>query len=163
MNNDFKIRLIQPADNKAIYTVIRSVFEEYEIDKPGTAYYDECLPYLYETYSTHNSAYFIVEYSDKVVGGGGIFPTNGLPSDTCELVKMYLLPEARGKGIGKHLLEKCSMKAVELGYSKMYLETLNELKEAIHLYEKNNFRYLSKSMGNSGHHSCSIQMIKEIV
>jgi putative acetyltransferase len=162
MTFDFTIRLIQPSDNPSIYKVIRSVFEEYNINKPGTAYFDECLPYLYETYTTSESAYFIVENNGKVLGGGGIFPTNGLSNDTCELVKMYLLPEARGKGVGQQLLNHCLEKARELGYTKMYLETLSELKEAIVLYEKNEFSYLKAPMGNSGHHSCSIQMIKKM-
>jgi putative acetyltransferase len=159
---DYTVRLIQLSDNPSIYKLIRKVFEEYKINKPGTAYFDECLPYLYETYTTAKSAYFIVEDYEKVVGGGGIYPTIGLPKDTCELVKMYLLPEVRGKGIGQLLINHCFEKARELNYTKMYLETLTELKEAIILYEKNEFTYLKAALGNSGHHSCSIQMIKNI-
>ena len=40
----------------------------------------------------------------EMVGGGGIYPTKGLPEKTCELVKMYLLPVARGKGVGKMII-----------------------------------------------------------
>ncbi len=45
--------------------------------------------------------------NDKIVGGGGIYPTDGLPEGTCELVKMYLLPEGRGIGLGRTIIEKC--------------------------------------------------------
>jgi putative acetyltransferase len=75
---------------------------------------------------------------------------------------MYLLPEARGKGTGKLLIEKCLEFAKEAGYQKVYLETLPELKKAIHVYEKFNFRYLPGPMGNTGHFGCDVWMIKEL-
>jgi putative acetyltransferase len=156
------IRPIQPSDNNQIFSVFRAVFEEHGIIKQGTAYFDECLPFLYETYTTPFSGYFIVEWKGKIMGGAGIFPTDGLPNDTVELVKMYLLNEVRNKGIGQMLMNTCLEKAQELHYKKVYLETLSEFEPAIHLYKKNSFTFLDKPMGNSGHDSCSIQMIKEL-
>ncbi len=156
------IRPIQQTDNNQIFSVIRAVFEEHGIIKKGTAYFDECLPHLYETYTTPLSAYFIVEWKGKIMGGAGIFPTDGLPNDTVELVKMYLLNEVRNKGIGQMLMNTCLAKAQELNYKKVYLETLTEFEAAIHLYTKNSFTFLDQPMGNSGHDSCSIQMIKAL-
>ena len=49
---------------------------------------------------TKNSVYYVAQYQDLILGGGGIFPSDGLPYDTCELVKMYLVPEARGLRTG---------------------------------------------------------------
>src|SRR5690349_18039067 len=91
------IRTIAPSDNAAIADVIRSTLKEFGANHPGTVYYDEATDHLYESFSsTPRSVYFVATYQDKILGGGGIFPTAGLPEDTCELVKMYLLPEARG-------------------------------------------------------------------
>jgi len=67
-------------------------------------------------YIGQNSIYYVSIQEDKVVGGAGIYPTEGLPFSTCELVKMYLLPQARGKGIGKALIELC----LEFAFSKGY-------------------------------------------
>ncbi|HSU29086.1 MAG TPA: GNAT family N-acetyltransferase, partial [Chitinophagaceae bacterium] len=88
---------------------------------------------------------------------------DGLPADTCELVKMYLLPQARGHGLGKILIEKCMSQAKELGFSKIYLESMPELKQAISLYKKYGWQPLDKSMGNSGHTGCAVWMIKSLV
>lgn len=158
----WQIRLIKKSDNQSIYQIIRRVFEELGIVKPGTAYFDECLPMLFETYTTNLSAYFVAEMEGVVIGGAGIFPTEGLESDTCELVKMYLSKKARGLGIGKQLMKACLEKAKELNYKKVYLETLPELETALKMYEKFGFSYLDKSLGNTGHHSCSVKMIREI-
>ncbi len=92
----------------------------------------------------------VVELDDRIVGGGGIFPTPGLPEDTCELVKMYLLPEARGIGLGRLILEKCLESARNFGFGRIYLETMPELNLALKTYEKMGFTYLCSSMGNSG-------------
>jgi putative acetyltransferase len=76
----------------------------------------------------------------------------------CELVKMYLLPSARGKGLGKALIEGAFDRARNLGYRKMYLETMPELKTAIGMYKKMGFNYLKGPLGKSGHNGCDIWM-----
>ena len=160
---DFTIRNIQPQGNPFIAAIIRSVLEEFAANKPGTVYYDATTDELFELFQHQpNAAYFIAENKNEVLGGGGIFPTEGLPSDTCELVKMYLSPFARGQGIGKALIEKNITTAKELGYKKMYLETMPELKQALQRYEKFGFVYLPAPMGNSGHTGCDIWMMKEL-
>jgi putative acetyltransferase len=98
----------------------------------------------------------------EMLGGGGIYPTEGLPENTCELVKMYLLLAARGKGIGKMIIENCLEKARDFGFEKVYLETMPELEQAISVYEKFGFEYLKGPMGNSGHFGCSKWMLKEL-
>jgi putative acetyltransferase len=75
---------------------------------------------------------------------------------------MYLLPEARGIGLGKKLIDKCLAFAKEAGYKNVYLETMPELKNALKVYEKMGFRYLNKPMGNSGHFGCELWMIAAI-
>lgn len=156
----FEIRNIGPDDNAAICTVIKTVFEEHGINRPGTAYYDESLNHLSDSFSIDNSAYFVAALNNRVLGGAGIYPTNGLPGHTCELVKMYLLPEARGAGMGKALIENCMNFAKNAGYRQIYLETMPELKKAVAIYEKLGFKLLPGPLGNSGHYACSIHMLK---
>ena len=96
------------------------------------------------------------------MGGAGIYPTDGLPAGTCELVKMYLLPEARGLGLGKTLIEKSLALAKENKYGYVYLESMPELKKALTVYEKFGFTYLKGPMGNSGHFGCELWMLKKI-
>ncbi len=156
------IRSIQPSDNAALAVIIRRALEEFGANHPGTVYYDATTDALYELFREPGSGYFVALIDDKVVGGGGIFPTEGLPEGTCELVKMYLSPEARGAGLGKKLIETSLAFAKETGYKNVYLETMPELKQALKVYAHLGFNYLSAPMGNSGHTGCSLWMIKEL-
>jgi putative acetyltransferase len=160
---DILIRSIQPPDNPAIASIIRRALEEFYANKCGTVYYDQSTDALYELFNTTpQSAYFIAEKDGKILGGAGIFPTEGLPHGTCELVKMYLSADARGSGLGRRMIDQCLATAQEKGYHSVYLETMPELKKAVSVYEKFGFTYLDKPMGNSGHNGCDIWMIKPL-
>ncbi|WP_163362824.1 GNAT family N-acetyltransferase, partial [Escherichia coli] len=72
---------------------------EFGANKPGTVFYDDTTDHLYELFqSAPLSAYYVAEKNGELIGGAGIFPTEGLPANTCELVKMYLHKSARGMG-----------------------------------------------------------------
>lgn len=154
---------ISKVHNLAIKMVIQTVFLEHGINRPGTAYFDPCLNDMYSFYTGEKMIYFVAKEGEVIIGGAGIYPTEGLPNDTCELVKMYLLKEYRGKGMGRNLIEKCIESAKELGYKNIYLETTPELNSAIKMYEKFGFLPIENRMGNSGHHSCGIFMLKNLV
>jgi len=157
------VRLLQKDDNAAMAAIIRAVLTEFKANKPGTVYYDPTTDDLYSLFHMPQSEYWVVELDGRVAGGSGIFPTEGLPEGCCELVKLYLLPEARGKGIGKLLIEQCFGSAQRFGFSQVYLETMPELKMAMGLYEKCGFRYLPGPMGNSGHFGCGLWMVRSLI
>ena len=161
-NQDIMVRKIELKDNQLIASIIRSCLEEFGANKPGTVYYDKTTDHLFELFSTEKSVYFIAELNGQVVGGGGIFPSDGLTEDTCELVKMYLKPEVRKTGLGAKIISNCIEFAGENGYKRIYLESMPELKRAISVYEKFGFSYLSNPMGNTGHHGCSVWMCLEL-
>lgn len=156
------IRDIQHADNAALAKIVRNTLAEFGANHPDTVYYDPTTDALYELFQKERAKYFVAELDDEITGGGGIYPTDGLPADTCELVKMYLLPRARGLGLGKTLIEKCVDAAKQIGFSNIYLETMPELKQALKVYEKFGFEYLKDPMGNSGHTGCSLWMMKTL-
>jgi putative acetyltransferase len=154
------IRTIQPQDNSAIAYIIRCTLEEFGANHPGTVYFDPTTDTLYELFhGTPGSVYFIAESQGEIVGGGGIYPSPGLPSDTCELVKMYLLPQVRGIGLGKKIILRCIEYARAEGYRKIYIETMPELKQAMSTYEKFGFQYLDGPMGETGHFGCELWML----
>ena len=159
---NINLRPISSSDNVAIAHIIRSTLSEFGAARPGTVYYDESTDRLSEIFNRAGSIYYIAEQDGIVVGGAGIYPTDGLGDTTCELVKMYLLPSARGIGLGKMLMNKCIDFARESGYIEIYLETMPELSQAIGLYEKVGFERLSAPLGSSGHFGCGICMLKKI-
>ena|SRR5215204_1986424 len=160
--NDITIRTIESKDNEALARVIRQTLKEFGANKPGTVYYDKTTDHLCDVFQTKGSIYYVAEDKGIILGGGGIYPSPGLPEGTCELVKMYLLPEARGIGLGSALIQKSIDYAREAGYNQVYLETMPELKQALKTYEKFGFKYINAAMGQTGHFGCDLWMLKKI-
>ena len=161
------IREIQKRDNAQMADIIVSVLDSYDAPKEGTAAADKSvLENIYETYQAFGdrSAYFVcVNKDDVVVGGCGIGHLPGENESVCELQKMYFVPEARGKGNGRRMIEHCFAFARQCGYKSIYLETLENMKEAQSLYLKTGFKHIKEPMGNTGHTGCPVRMLKQLV
>ena len=153
------IRPIQPKDNAGVAKIIRSVLEDFNVPKVGTAYADKALECMFETYDVPRAIYFVLEADGNLIGGGGIAQLDHYDGNVCELQKMYFLPEARGKGLGTQMIDKCLQKAKEFGYEQCYLETMDYMKAAQKLYRKYGFQYLDGPMGDTGHYACGVNMI----
>ncbi len=156
------IRPIEPTDNRQTAALIRKVLTEFKRNQAGTVFTDPTTDDLYALFKVPGSCYWIAEEDEQVIGGCGIYPTAGLPEGCAELVKFYLDPQARGKGIGKALLEKSFSSAEALGFNQLYLESFPEFTVAISLYEKYGFQHLPASLGNSGHFACNVWMVKDL-
>ena len=154
-----QIRLIEKKDNKQVGDLVQMVLMEMGAPKIGTAYSDPFLFNLFEVYSEPKTVYFVIENEGKIIGGAGI---GTLENDICELQKMYFLPECRGLGLGTKLMEMCLGKAVLFGYKYCYLETMHYMESAQKLYKKSGFQNIDGPIGNTGHTSCPVWMIKNL-
>jgi len=155
MADALTFRPIQPKDDAAVATVIRTVMPQFGADGPGFAIHDPEVDGMCAAYSVPGAAYFVVEAEDgRVIGGAGIARLEGGESGVCELRKMYFLDEARGLGMGEKLLLHCLSVARELGYNTCYLETLSGMDAAMRLYEKVGFKKLCAPLGATGHGGC---------
>lgn len=159
---NWHIRQIEQKDNQAVAKLIRTVFNELNIPKIGTAYEDPCLDFMFEEYSKSKSVYFVVENKGKIIGGAGVAPLKNEVETICELQKMYFLPEARGLGIGGLMMYNCLQSAKDFGFEKCYLETMPFMHDAQKLYKKVGFEYICSPMGSTGHVSCPIWMLKNL-
>ncbi len=162
IHNNFTIREIKAKDNSKIAATIRKVLIEFGVPKVGTAYADKILDTLYENYNTQNAVYFVVEKDGAIYGGAGIKQLENYNGNVCELQKMYFLPEARGIGLGEKLIHVCLQKAKEFGFKQCYLETLPYMESARKLYKKVGFKDLKERMGDTGHYSCNLWMLKDL-
>lgn len=158
------IREIELKDDLKIAKAIRSVLIEFGVPKVGTAYEDSALDCMYETYDKAQKAYFVVVKGNDILGGAGISPLNNYngKEPICELQKMYFMPEARGRGIGSQMMQKCLEFAKNSGFAKCYLETMPYMDDARKLYRKVGFETIDKPMGDTGHYSCSVWMLKDL-
>ena len=161
-HNNFKIREIQPKDNPKIAQAVRDILIEFGVPKVGTAYADKILDTLYEAYQFEKTVYYVIEKNGEIYGGAGIKQLDNFEGNVCELQKMYFLPEARGCGLGSKMMGICLNKAKEYGFEQCYLETLPYMEDARKLYRKVGFKDLDAPMGDTGHYSCNLWMLKDL-
>ena len=156
------IRLISPQDDPESGQLIRSVLEEFNVPKVGTAYADASLNCMYDTYQKPRSRYFILSDGISIYGGGGIAPLENYSEDVCELQKMYFHKSVRGQGFGQKMMVLCLDFAKAAGYTRCYIETMEYMKRAQRLYLNTGFTLLDGPLGDTGHHACGVQMIKSL-
>ena len=156
------IRNIQHSDDSAIAELIRSVFVEFHAPLSNTVYDDPRTSTMFENFQHPKCEYFVVEEEGEVLGGCGYFPTEGLPMGYAELVKLYLSPKMRGRGMGKELMRRVIEAAKSAGYNYLYIESFPEFSQAVTMYEKFGFKHIPTRLGNSGHTATSIHMVKNL-
>jgi len=156
------IRKIQPKDNSKITQIIQNSLVEFGLPTVGTAFEDAETQSMHDAYQNEREVYYVLEINGEVVGGGGIKQLKGKDASICELQKMYFDPKVRGKGYGQLFFDKCIKAAKDFNYKQCYLESASALKAAIHIYEKNGFKHLESHIGNTGHYSCSVWMLKDL-
>ncbi|MBQ3573951.1 MAG: GNAT family N-acetyltransferase [Clostridia bacterium] len=143
--NDYKIRKILPKDNSALAEIIRYNLKNHGLDIPGTVYFDAELDRLSEVYSgSEKRGYFVLADSDdNVIGGIGF--AEFLPIENCaELQKLYLADSVKGIGLGYKLISFVEEKMAEAGFKSSYLETHENLKAALHIYEKSGYSQIER-------------------
>ena len=159
---ELTLRPIRPTDDPILERLIKTVMPEFGAGGAGFAINDPQVACFHATYSAPRTYYLVAERNGEVLGGGGITPLAGGEPDTCELNKMYLFKEGRGLGLGNRLLIALLEKAKELGFKRCYLETLERMDSANHLYNKFGFKQISQPMGATGHFSCDKWYVKDL-
>ncbi len=108
-------------------------------------HYDEELKHLEDKYGAPYGRLYLACYEKELAGCIGLRKIDG---QNCEMKRLYVRPQFRGKKIGYRLVQKIISDAREIGYAHMLLDTLPFLKSAIHMYEKFGF-YTIESYNNS--------------
>lgn len=157
-----RIRPIRAQDDAAVAAVIREVAASFGATGAGYSSDDAEVAAMSAAYDGARTAFFVVEEDGRVVGCGGIAPLAGGEADVCELRKMYLLPAARGRGLGRALLARCLAAARGRGYRRCYLETLASMEAAQSLYRQAGFRKLDAPLGATGHSGCNQHYLLEL-
>lgn len=146
-------------DNDICY-IIKNVGVEFGAVGEGFGPSDDEVLEMSKYYNpAFKSKYLILLLDGRVVGGCGLAPFNGSEA-VCELRKLFLLPEARGRGFGKTIAGKVLKCAKEFGYSQCYLDTLSSMKSAISLYDDLGFERLAKPLDGAVHNGCDVWMLK---
>lgn len=79
----------------------------------------------------------------------GCIALHKLEDRVCEMKRLYLRPQFRGKGLGRTLVDRIIAEARQIGYSRMRLDTVEPvMKDAVGLYRKIGFREIAPYCDN---------------
>jgi putative acetyltransferase len=135
---DFLIRSWHVGDRCSAAGVIGSVLADYGLSwEPLGA--DRDVLEVEQCYQTVGGEFWVIEQSGKLVGTGAYYPISR-GKKAVEIRKMYLLPEARGQGLGKFLLQQLEQAIAARHFDQIWIETASVLKEAVQLYETNGYQ-----------------------
>ncbi|WAL58672.1 GNAT family N-acetyltransferase [Thermocoleostomius sinensis] len=134
----FLIRDWQPIDRQAAALLITSVLQEYQLscEPEGT---DRDVWQVEAAYWATGGEFWVVEEGGQIVGTAGYYPVSR-GANAVEIRKMYLLPTARGQGLGRFLLQTLETAIAARGFKQIWIETATALKEAIYLYERSGYQ-----------------------
>lgn len=129
------LRDYKAGDEAVVYQIVSQVLAEYGLSaNPGAT--DSDLSDVHKYYISGGGVFRVLCAGGRLIGSYGLYPAS---ASSCELRKMYLLPEFRGRGLGRKMMDDAIGKARALGFGEMILETNSCLKEARALYRKYGF------------------------
>ncbi|ACB35789.1 GCN5-related N-acetyltransferase [Leptothrix cholodnii SP-6] len=131
------MRLISP-DTPALIDAARELFREYAqslaVDLCFQGFESE-LAGLPGDYAEPAGALLLVLVDGELAGCGAFrpLPDADLPN-ACEMKRLYVRPAFRRYGLGRLLAQQLIDQAREASYSRMYLDTLDDMESARELY-----------------------------
>ena len=153
---EFIIRDWQKSDRTGAAEVIKTVLEEYGLPwQPELA--DRDVVEIESAYIETGGEFWVVEKNSTIVGTAAYQPISR-GQNAVEIRKMYLLPEVRGKGLGKYLLRELEKAIAVKDYQEIWLETASILKEAVILYERSGY----KPVNDVETERCDLAYLKKI-
>jgi putative acetyltransferase len=136
----YVLRRAAPEDAAGIWRLISSVLSDFGIvaDRKTT---DRDLADIGAHYDACGGVFFVLLDGRTVIGTVALRPG---PPEACELCRMYLAHEYRGRGLGRRLFDHAMAEARRRGFQEVFLKTASVLTTAISLYERAGFQHVPK-------------------
>ncbi|MEO1349890.1 MAG: GNAT family N-acetyltransferase [Cyanobacteria bacterium J06635_15] len=135
---DFLIRSWHPSDRELAARVVAQVLQEYGLAWEPTGS-DRDVVEVEACYWAIGGEFWVIEEAGQLIGTAGYQPIKR-GNNAVEIRKMYLMPSARGQGLGKFLLGKLEEAIATRGYQQIWIETASVLQQAVQLYETQGYQ-----------------------
>ena len=135
--------LVRPATSAGDLAEARRLFKEYEASLDVDLRYqgfEQELAALPGAYAPPGGRLLLAADDSVPAGCVALRPLGG---DVCEMKRLYVCPAARGRRVGRLLAETVIREARLIGYSRMRLDTLPSMKEALALYRALGFEEIA--------------------
>lgn len=131
---------IKNAESTEFIPLVRELFVEHS-ESSGAGFcfrgFEEELATLPGSYARPTGRLFVALENKRAAGCVALRRIDG---HVCEMKRLYVRPEYRGKGVGRELIDTLMNSAREIGYARMRLDTLPSMVQAIVLYRRLGFR-----------------------
>lgn len=129
---------------------LSSYFDELAVRFPEGFERDTDRAAALDVYSPPAGIFLVAHISGEPVGCGGLRP---LSPDIGEIKRMWVSPQARGRGVARKLLAALEGAARERHLRTVRLDTHSSLKEALQLYRTSGYREIARFNDNPyAHH-----------
>ena len=132
--------LIVPARSRIELTSAAALFRAYAKSLPvdlAPQGFSQELASLPGVYAPPGGELLLAKRGDHLLGCIALKPLE--PPRVAEIKRLFVRPQARGKGVGKALVQAAMTAAVQSGYDEIKLDTLPEMEGAIALYKSSGF------------------------
>jgi len=137
------------AETPAQITQARELFLEYAKSLGFSLCFqgfDKELASLPGEYAPCHGRLLLAEYEGQLAGCVAL---HKLAADICEMKRLYLRPQFRGKGLGRALADRIIAEARTIGYRRMRLDTVEPvMKDAVAMYRRLGFREIAPYCNN---------------
>ena len=108
--------------------------------------FDQELAALPGDYAPPEGRLLLAKYDDQLAGCVAL---HKIEAGICEMKRLYLRPQFRGKRLGRALADQIIVEARQIGYKRMRLDTVEPImKDAVALYRKFGFREIEPYRSN---------------
>ena len=140
---------LSQAESPGQIALVRELFLEYEKSLGFSLCFqsfDKELAGLPGDYAPPDGRLFLAESDGRPVG---CIALHKIDPNICEMKRLYLRPQFRGKGLGRVLAERIIREARTIGYQRMRLDTVEPvMKDAVAMYRKLGFREITPYRDN---------------
>ena len=137
------------AESAAQIAQVRELFLEYAKSLGFSLCFqnfDRELASLPGDYAPPDGRLLLAEYEGEIVGCVAL---HKLEPDICEMKRLYLRPQFRGKGLGRVIADRIVAEARQIGYRRMRLDTVEPVMgDAVAMYRRIGFREIAPYCAN---------------